>query len=46
MIQNIFDEAGQMKADYQERYAKNVQVMLDELLWFAQLLKSARQSRS
>lgn len=41
-VQNIFDETGYMKLDYVERYTKNTNRALDELVWFARLLKSAR----
>jgi NAD(P)H-dependent FMN reductase len=45
MIQNIFDEHGQMKPEYIERYSKNANRALDELIWFARLLKPARAER-
>ena len=41
-VQNIFDESGAMKAEYVERYDRNVRKLLDELLWFADLLKTGR----
>lgn len=41
-IQDIFDEKGTMKPEYQGRYAKNVRALYDELLWFARMLKAAR----
>lgn len=44
-IQDIFDEHDQMKPEYRERYQKNVQQLLDELLWFARVLKRARAER-
>jgi NAD(P)H-dependent FMN reductase len=43
-VQNIFDDAGQMKPEYTERYAKNTGKALDELLWYARVLKAARNS--
>jgi NAD(P)H-dependent FMN reductase len=43
-VQKIFDENGQMKPEYQERYARNLQKLYDELLWFARLLKAGRQN--
>ncbi|HET6925080.1 MAG TPA: NAD(P)H-dependent oxidoreductase [Candidatus Saccharimonadales bacterium] len=43
-VQDIFDEAGQMKPEYITRYEHNVQKLFDELLWFARLLKAARQT--
>jgi NAD(P)H-dependent FMN reductase len=42
-VQNIFDETGAIKPDYAPRYDKNVNKLLDELLWFARLLKQGRQ---
>jgi NAD(P)H-dependent FMN reductase len=44
-VQDIFDAAGAMKPEYTERYNKNVNKLLDELLWFAAMLKQARQER-
>lgn len=41
-VQDIFDDSGQIKAEFQERYAKNLQKLYTELLWFARMLKSAR----
>lgn len=42
-VQNIFDENGRMKQEYQERYSKSLVKLYDELLWFARYLKVARQ---
>lgn len=42
-IQDIFDEQGAMKPEFTDRYERNVQLLLDELLRFARLLKAARQ---
>jgi NAD(P)H-dependent FMN reductase len=44
LIQNIFDESGQMKSEYSERYVRNAGRALDELIWFARLLKGARSA--
>lgn len=41
-VRDIFDESGQMREDYREMYDKNIRKSLDELLWFARLLKSAK----
>lgn len=41
-IQDMFDDAGVMRPELSERYDKNLQKLLDELLWFARLLKQAR----
>lgn len=43
-IQEKFDENGNIKAEHKERYDKNVHAMIDELLWFAKLLKQGRES--
>ena len=37
-IQEKFNEDGSIKAEFQEQYDKNIQKMLDELMWFAKLL--------
>lgn len=41
-VPKMFDASGQIKAEHAERYNKNVNKLLDELLWFATLLKAAR----
>lgn len=41
-VQHIFDEAGVMKPEYVERYDTNTGIWLNELLWFARFLKTAR----
>ena len=41
-VQDIFDEDGNMNPQYITRYEHSVQKLLDELLWFARLLKAAR----
>ncbi len=43
-VQEKFDDVGSIKAEYVERYDKNVQNMLDELTWFSKLLKKGRES--
>lgn len=42
-VQNMFDEQGALLPDYAGRYEKSLAKLYDELLWFARLLKSARQ---
>jgi NAD(P)H-dependent FMN reductase len=42
-VQNIFDETGQIKPEFEPRYSKSLTKLYDELLWFARLLKTARQ---
>lgn len=42
-VPKIFDESGSMRAEFSERYNKNVNKLLDELLWFATLLKDGRK---
>jgi NAD(P)H-dependent FMN reductase len=44
-VQDLFDKNGQLLPEHQERYSKNVQQLLDELLWFARILKQARQKQ-
>ncbi len=41
-VQNIFDQDGGIQPDQAERYQKNISALLDELLWFAAMLKTAR----
>jgi hypothetical protein len=36
----MFDEAEQLKPEYMERYNRNVNKLLDDLLWFAITLKA------
>lgn len=45
-IQDIFDDNGAMKPEFTERYERNLQGLLDELLWFARLLKQGRQQKA
>ena len=42
-VQNIFNEDGSIKTEFAERYEKNINKLLDELLWFAGMLKTARE---
>lgn len=45
-IQDIFDEQGVMRPECADQYERSLQRLLEELLWFARLLKSARHDRS
>jgi NAD(P)H-dependent FMN reductase len=42
-IQDLFDADGQLLPEHRERYENNLQKLLDELLWFARMLKRARR---
>lgn len=42
-VQNVFDETGQIKSEFEPRYSKSLARLFDELLWFARLLKTARR---
>lgn len=44
-VQDMFDEAGQIKTEFADRTESNVNKLLDELLWFAKLLKAARAAK-
>jgi hypothetical protein len=41
----MFNEDGSIRDEFKERYERNVNNLLDELLWFARLLKSAREQQ-
>jgi NAD(P)H-dependent FMN reductase len=41
-IQDMFDEQGQLRPEFEEMQTKNVQNAYDELIWFARALKAAR----
>lgn len=43
-VQNIFNEVGEMNAEYRERYDAQVGKLYSELIWFAKLLKTAREN--
>lgn len=45
-VQEIFDETGVMKPEFQDRYQKNLQRACDELLQFARLFKQLRQQEA
>jgi NAD(P)H-dependent FMN reductase len=42
-VQNIFDESGQIKPEFSERYEKSLAKLFHELIWMAQLFKTGRQ---
>lgn len=44
-VPRMFDEGGVLKEEYRERYDHNVNKLLDELLWFAAMLKQGRQGK-
>jgi NAD(P)H-dependent FMN reductase len=41
-VNKMFNDDGSMKDEFRERYDRNLGKLLDELLWFARLLKAAR----
>jgi NAD(P)H-dependent FMN reductase len=45
-VQDIFDDNGAMLPEYTERYDRNVTKLLDELCWFATMLRTARVASS
>lgn len=42
-VQNIFDENGNPKEEFAERYTKSLNKLYRELIWFAHMLKQGRQ---
>jgi NAD(P)H-dependent FMN reductase len=42
-VQDTFQDTGQMKPEFIERYTTNVKKVYDELLWFAKVLKAAKE---
>lgn len=42
-IQDLFDAEGKLLEDNRERYAKNINRTLDELVWMGRALKAARE---
>lgn len=42
-VNKMFEADSSMKPEFVERYEKNINKLLDELLWFAGLLKTARE---
>lgn len=43
-VQDIFDEAGAMKPEFEPLYAKSIGAAYDELIWMAKALKVAREA--
>jgi len=41
MVQDLFDEDGELKPEYQAGYEKSIHKAFDELIWFADVLKAA-----
>jgi NAD(P)H-dependent FMN reductase len=44
-VQKMFNEDGKIREEFKERYDRNVNKLLDELLWFARLFKTAREQQ-
>jgi NAD(P)H-dependent FMN reductase len=42
-VQNIFDDNGEPKPEFAERYTKSLNKLYRELIWFARMLKTGRQ---
>lgn len=42
-VQNIFNEQGEMHEEFKERYDKQASKLYGELMWFARILKAARE---
>jgi NAD(P)H-dependent FMN reductase len=42
-VQNIFDDQGNMHDEFSERYDKQASKLYAELIWFADMLKTARK---
>lgn len=42
-IQDIFDENGLMKPEFEPKYTKNLQKLFDELIWMTRLFKKGRR---
>lgn len=43
-VQDIFDESGEMRSEFKERYHKNIINAYRELMWFAYTLKYGREN--
>jgi NAD(P)H-dependent FMN reductase len=43
-VPKLFDEDGTIKEENRERYEKSIRKLYEELIWFADLLKTARNS--
>lgn len=44
-VQNIFDETGAITDEFADRYATSLGKLFSELIWFADMLKTARQQK-
>jgi NAD(P)H-dependent FMN reductase len=44
-VQNIFDESGTIQPDFKQRYETSLGKLYTELIWFAKMLKTARQQK-
>jgi NAD(P)H-dependent FMN reductase len=44
-IQDKFSDEVTLKAEYNEQYNRNVKIMLDELIWFTEVLKKGREQQ-
>lgn len=44
-VNKMFNEDGSIKDEHAERYGRNVNKLLDELLWFGDMLKTARDAK-
>jgi NAD(P)H-dependent FMN reductase len=43
-VQNIFDDDGAVQSEFSERYDKQLDKLYRELIWFADMLKTARNN--
>ena len=44
-VQNIFDETGAIQPEFEKRYQTSLGKLYAELIWFARILKTARQQK-
>lgn len=44
-VQDMFDEQGMLRDEHIDRYAKNLNGLLDELVWFAVMLREGRRQQ-
>lgn len=44
-VQNIFNANGEPKAEYADRYEKQLTKLYNELIWFGDILKTARNAK-
>lgn len=43
LVEELFDESGEVRSDRKEMFDKNIEASFDSLLWYSQALKNARQ---